>query len=328
MRQERPAFSGRPRQTVLEASDLSDRPRRTGGRELIPQRRIATEEAVPGGVRRQGSQLFPRALLGDHEAGADGAVIEGEDVHPPFFQDVMDGGLLIRVRTGGERRVGDFRKVGEPFEVAEDEGGVRRRFNSGDREVAGEEAAGAGGVDQQVGFEADGSLLMRAVEVPAVSRPCFQAGQLDLFHHLDACRRGLEDEMVIDVRAQPVGVGDGVRGTGGHQDAALVGGAVGVGASRCVAVEGEAPLEAAAEMGEPLLPAPPGGEGVEVVEAVARGEALQADRGERRGGLAEGEARVAVAVEEQHLVPLHLEDAREDRAREAGADDGDSHGRF
>ena len=185
----------------------------------------------------------------------------------------MDRRLFIRVRTDGERRAGDGGKIGESLEMAEDQRGVRRRLQSGDRKLTSQESSGARGVDQQISLEANGLIVARSPEVPAVSRTCFQAGQLDLFDHLDARRSGLKHEMVIDVRAQPVRVRDGVRGAGGDEHAVIVGGAVGVGAAGRVAVEGEAPLEPAAEMGEPFLPASPGGEGVEVVR----------DRSVRRG---------------------------------------------
>src|SRR5881409_1788617 len=80
-------------------------------------------------------------------------------------------------------------------------------------------------------------------------------------------------------------------------------------------------------MREPILPASPRGQGVEVVESVSRGEPLQADRGERRGRLAESEAGVALAIQELYPVPLDREDAGEDGAGEAGADDCDLHHR-
>ena len=323
MREEDPAVPGCPREAVLETGDLADGPRWTGGGELLPERGVAGQEALPGVVRRAGRQLFTGALPGDHEAGAHRSMVEREDVHPPFLQDVVDGRLLVRIRTGGERRAArDLGEAGHPFEVPEDQGGMETGLDRGDREVPGQEAARSGGVDQQIGLEADGPPLMRSGEMPAAGQ-LFQAGQIDLFQDLDPGGSGLESEVVIHVLPQPVGIGDGVRGAGGHQQTALVGGAVGKRTSRLVAVEGESPLEPPAQVREARHPATPGGEGVEVVEAIARGEALQADRGERSGGLAEGETGVLLPVEEEHPVPLDLEDAGEDRAREAGADDGD-----
>ncbi len=238
----------------------------------------------------------------------------------------MDGRLLVRIGSGWESRAaGHLGEVGHPLEVPEDEGGVRLGLDSLNRQVPGQEPAGTGGVDQEVGLEMDGLFLVGPREAPATAGPRLHAVEIHLFQDLDAGFSSLQHQVMIHVLPQPVGVRDGVRGARGHQEAALVGGTVGVGAPRRVAVEGEPPLEASAQVGEALFPPPPGGQGVEVVEAVARGETLQADRGERGGGFAEGEAGVPLAVEEEHAVPLFLEDAREDRSREAGADDGDLH---
>ena len=154
-------------------------------------------------------------------------MVEGEDVHPPFLQDVVDGRLLVRIGAGGERRAArDLGEAGHPLEVPEDQGGVEPGLDRGDREVPGQEAARAGGVDQEIGLEVDGPPLMRSGEAPAAGQ-LFQTGQIDLFQHLDPRRSGLAGEVVIHVLPQPVGVGDAVRGAGGHQQAALVGGAVG-----------------------------------------------------------------------------------------------------
>jgi hypothetical protein len=272
-------------EAMLEVGDFAQGPRGLGGGELVAQRGIALQDVRPGAVRRQIGRLASR----NHEAGAHQAVIEGQGVHPAFLQEMVDGRLLVRIRPRW--------KIGESchtFEMPEDQRGTgRRHWDAGDREVPRQEAARAGGVDQEVGLEADDLPLSSAREAPAAGRG-LDVIQIHLFQDLDARLGRFQDEVVVHVFSQPVGIRDGVRGAGGYQHPALVS----KGLAWFVAVEGEAPLEPTAEVGQPLHPASPGGEGVEVFLAIARGEALQADRGQGRGRLAQGEAGMAGAVEQ------------------------------
>jgi len=225
--EERPAVSGGLREAVLEARDLADRPCGAGLSELVPQRGISGEEMLPGLIRGESRQIVPGSVLRDHEAGAHRAMVEGEDVHPSLLQDVMDGRLLVGIGAFGEGRIaGHLGEVGHSLEVSEDEGRMRLGFESVNREVPGQKAAGAGGVDQKVGLEANGLPVMRSSKVPAVSLS-FHAVQVDTFQDLDSGLSGFQYEMMIHVLPQPVGVRDGVVGACRYQQTALVGWTVG-----------------------------------------------------------------------------------------------------
>jgi hypothetical protein len=67
-------------------------------------------------------------------------MIEGQDVHPAFFEDVVDRRLLVRIRSGGTTGAG---KVARAFEVPEDEHRVDPGLRPGDGEMASQKSAGS-----------------------------------------------------------------------------------------------------------------------------------------------------------------------------------------
>src|SRR5262249_5096920 len=111
---------------------------------------------------------------------------------------------------------------------------------------------------------------------------------------------------------------------GRDQEPAVVVRTVPVGLSGAMGVEGEAALQAPPELREATNPAAVSGEVVEVREAVARGQPLQAESGQGGRGFAEGETRGATAADEGDLVPLSRQHPGEERAGKAGAHDGDA----
>ena len=163
----------------------------------------------------------------------------------------------------------------------------------------------------------------RCPENRAPARPSSTAVELRLLPQRHALRRGAPGEEGVHVGAQPVGVGDLVARAGGDEQAGVVVGAVGVRRALALGVEGEAALQAPAQLREGAQPAAVGGERVQVGQVVAAGQPLERQVGERRRGLAEREARVAAALEEHHAVAQPGEDAGQDRAGEARADDRD-----
>src|ERR1041385_7676031 len=101
--------------------------------------------------------------------------------------------------------------------------------------------------------------------------------------------------------------------------------AIGKAPAGVMAVEREAALESASQLGEARDPAAVRREVIAVVQAVAAGEALEREVGERRARLADREARVRAALEQDDVVPLHGQDPREQGAREPRADDCYAH---
>jgi len=116
---------------------------------------------------------------------------------------------------------------------------------------------------------------------------------------------------MIYVGAEPVVVGDVIVGARGNEEALDVRAALGEWASVVVAIEGEATLQPAAELGEARDPAAVRGEVVAIIQSVAAGEPLEREVGERRARLADREAGMGAPLEQDDVVSLHGEDARE-----------------
>src|SRR5437762_8749116 len=130
---------------------------------------------------------------------------------------------------------------------------------------------------------------------------------------------------MVHVGAEPMVVGDLVVGAGGDEEP-LGPCTVGVeGTAWMVAVECEAALQPAANLGEARDSAAVCSEIVAVVQPVATGQPLQREIGERRARLTDGKAGVCAALEQHDVVALDLEDAREQRTGEATADDRYAH---
>ena len=102
--QQQPALPGGARQAVLDPRHGAHREERLGGHELAADRRVALEEPRPqrgrvrGALGEQPPRLGPMAV--EQEAGAHHAVVEVEDVHPAEVEQVVEGGLVVRVGAG------------------------------------------------------------------------------------------------------------------------------------------------------------------------------------------------------------------------------------
>src|ERR1051325_10664650 len=131
--------------------------------------------------------------------------------------------------------------------------------------------------------------------------------------------------MVVDVRAQPVRVGDVRIRARGDEQALRAQPVIGKGPAGVMAIKREAALETASQLGEARDPAAVRREVIAVVQAVAPREALEREVGERRARLADREARVRAALEQDDVVPLYGQDPREQGARERRADDCHEH---
>src|SRR5439155_25564826 len=130
---------------------------------------------------------------------------------------------------------------------------------------------------------------------------------------------------MIYVGAEPVVVGDVIVGARGNEEALDVRAAWGEWASVVVAIEGEAALQPAAELGEARDPAAVRGEVVAVIQTIAARQALEREVGERGARLPDREARMGAALEQHDVVSLNGEHTREQRSRKAAADDCYAH---
>ena len=86
-------------------------------------------------------------------------------------------------------------------------------------------------------------------------------------------------------------------------------------------IERESALQTDGEFGEILLPLAVFGKGTEKREIVIFSQALKEQIGERSGGLADGEARMGAALEQEHRFSEAAKDHAHDGAGETGTDD-------
>ena len=110
-----------------------------------------------------------------------------------------------------------------------------------------------------------------------------------------------------------------------HEQAFRAQSGIGERAPGVVAVECEAPFQPAAELGEACDPAPVRGKRVAIIQTVTAAEPLEREVGQGRARLANRETRVRPALEQDDIMSLNSEDAREQRAGKARADDGYAH---
>src|SRR3954462_8788843 len=107
--------------------------------------------------------------------------------------------------------------------------------------------------------------------------------------------------MMIEVGPHPVRVGHMLARAGSDEQALRLQSAIGQRFVGVMLVEREAALETAPQPRQVPCPASVGSEVIAVAQAVASRDALERKIGQRRGGLADREARMAAALEEDHL---------------------------
>src|SRR6185437_16583786 len=93
--------------------------------------------------------------------------------------------------------------------------------------------------------------------------------ELDAISILDTSRRRFANEMMVDVGAQPMRIGDRIVGARGHEQSFRFEPSVGKSLPGMMAIEGEAAFESAYKLGAPRKPTPMRREIDAVVEAVA-----------------------------------------------------------
>ena len=134
---------------------------------------------------------------------------------------------------------------------------------------------------------------------------------------------GFGEKEGIEVRAEPMGIGDGIAWTGGDEEFVLVVGGWGPGMAGGMVKEGEAAFETAGEVGEIALPGTPAGEGAEGGKVVTVAELFEEEVGDGGGGFADDPAGMAMTFDEDDGAAELAEDLGEDGTGEPAADDGD-----
>ena len=171
--------------------------------------------------------------------------------------------------------------------------------------------------------DAHGAAVALAFERSCTS-PSWRSAVEPRLVEVDGARGlGLLRERVIEVRPVPVRVGDLVVRARRDQQLPLAFGVVGERLARAMEEEGEAALQAARDVRSRPLPRAPLRERPDPRQVVAVRQLLEQQVGQRRGRLADGEARVAAAFDQRDAPAALQQRERRQRSAEAGADDGD-----
>src|SRR5215467_11202341 len=131
--------------------------------------------------------------------------------------------------------------------------------------------------------------------------------------------------MMVDVGAQPMRVRHAiVRARGDEQPFVLKPsrGVVGRG-TRVMAIEGEAALETATDIGISVQPPAVRGEVIAVCQAVAPRESFQREIRKRSRRFADRKSRMAPSLEKKNIVSEARENSRRERTGEPATDDDD-----
>ena len=134
---------------------------------------------------------------------------------------------------------------------------------------------------------------------------------------------GLADEVVVEVGPIPVRVADVIVRARCHQQLPRMLAIVRERLAEAVEVEREPALEAAADIRARSLPRAPFREHADLRQVVAVGELLDQQVGQRRRRFADGEARMASALDQHDAFSRAPQAQRHQRPGESGADDGD-----
>ncbi len=196
----------------------------------------------------------------------------------------------------------------------------RRRLREPER--VGQKATRPAGIDQKPGAHVDGLVAPLPFQHDAGALEA-HLRQHQLVDVARALTLGFPHQPVIEVGAVPVRVGDRVVRAGRDQQLTRVRRRVLEGAIEIVAEEGEPALEPAGHVGVRRAPGPPLGERPQARQVPAVGELLEHQVGDRRGRLADGEARMPAAFEQRDGPALPAQDQGGQRAGESRSDDRD-----
>jgi len=214
--------------------------------------------------------------------------------------------------------------AGHPGEVTMDGlgPGVMGGNRLGELKVSMEVTAGAGGIDEEPGRDVERAVGSGAVELDTGGGEVWGVeGGILMGDGTES--DGFVEEVGIEVRSEPMGVGDGVVWTGGDEEFVGVTGCGTPGLGGGMMIEGEAAFESAGDVGMGCLPGAPTGEGAQVGEVEVVGELFEEQVGDGGGGFADGPARVVIPFDEEDGTAELAEDLGEDGTGEPAADDGD-----
>ncbi len=175
-------------------------------------------------------------------------------------------------------------------------------------------------VDQQAGADSHRFVWPGPRDMPAALLVAERV-HLEPIEICDARRDGAPDQVRIKVGAQPVRVGVHVVRARGDKQGVVVSLARRVALAPLVVEEAEAALQAAANLRIGRLPGAVLGEGFQPIETEAIGDGGELEVGQRRRRFADGETRMAAALQQRDGEPEPLGDDRQQRAAEAGAED-------
>ncbi len=201
---------------------MDEREDRTRALELRADRREPVEQPLPGRSALRERER-PRELGRRGDTGARDAVAKAQDPDPPAAEDVVDRGVVDRVRRG-LRRGEHVHSIQPPHAVEVGEQALRRgEPRKGEllqRERAMEKPARPGGVDEEP-RPAHGSPAVANRLEPRRSGLPRQRRDRRSIDVLRARRPRLLQEEEIEVGAIPVRVGDLV--VGARRDEELIG---------------------------------------------------------------------------------------------------------
>ena len=166
---EGPVLAGGPAASEGKSVAKNERKGRTGFRELPPHRGQAFEEAIPR-RRALGEPHLTGQGRGRREAGARDPIVEPENPDPPSLEDVVDRGVVHRIRRFLRRREDpDFVQAPDSGEVRVEalRGGEVGETRLRQIEPSGQRASRPG----RIGDKAGGDGTGRPARSPSSSKP-------------------------------------------------------------------------------------------------------------------------------------------------------------
>src|SRR5437763_3856858 len=124
-------------------------------------------------------------------------------------------------------------------------------------------------------------------------------------------RDRLAHEMMIDVRTEPMCVGERIARTRRDQQTLGLQSIIGERFTKVVAVEGEPALQATSEVRVVCKPSAMRRQPIAIGQPITSANPLERKVGQRRGRFANGEPWVTATFEKHHVVPKYGENARQ-----------------
>jgi len=179
-----------------------------------------------------------------------------------------------------------------------------------------------GSVNRAMALHRDRDVVPAKLPAPAADVQHAERGRPVVIRRLRQ-RDRLSHQKVIDVRSQPVGVGELVARAGGHEQLVRSVRRRSIRPALFVLEIRKPALQPADDVGVRALPGAVGRERPEPRQIVSIGELFDDDASQRRRRLTDRESRVPAALQQNHAQPETSCDHRQDGAAEARPDDGE-----